>query len=505
MTLLAGMSVGLSLLAGGCGSSTPAWGGEAEAWVAAAGELAGTQGALGLVPFFSEDVVLDVRSLEGRDAVFTGRHQVIAGYLQDVLPAGSDRWHVQSPLFVDASGAGLLSTFDSEEAQGTPSVDHLAFIFDDIGPGAIEHAIYLMDSGDWRARRRSASVADGAEAVAGRWAGVWSEDEGRLPYIHDAEVTDSLVGVDLRGPDAIGNWRQMSPQVAWTVDTRSGGGLAVHPYSQDPDDANAPLDGVAFVAFGDDGQGCPGRQLIWLTVGDTGLIETERRFWALDDARRCFVTGDEPAGWWTDRVVPEPATAPYEDLETVTSTFTLTGQTTEIRNGTPTLLSLVQWALARFDRAGMGLPIVEWITFSRYSNYCTELDGLALPLDDDPTMAWALVMCMSEDEVCRTRDCNEYNVAEKRALLHELGHVWMEQQLSEATREAFVEFRGLASWNGHSVDWESAAAEHGAEFIAWGLLDDGYPMVELGLPPVDERREGFQLLTGRQPLQPWPD
>ena len=166
----------------------------------------------------------------------------------------------------------------------------------------------------------------------------------------------------------------------------------------------------------------------------------------------------------------------------------------------------MQWALARFDRAGLELPRVESITFTRFSDYCADLDGLAIPSEGDHRNAeWGVVLCLSEDEVCDDPGCARYNTAVKRTVLHELAHVWMEQFVPEPTKAAFMSWRGLQTWDGHATDWARSAAEHGAEFITWGLLGSGYAMVEVGLPSVDERVTGFQLLTGRQPLQPTAD
>ena len=141
-------------------------------------------------------------------------------------------------------------------------------------------------------------------------------------------------------------------------------------------------------------------------------------------------------------------------------------------------LALVRWAVERFEIAGLEPPVVE-IAFHRGLSGCGGHLGLAR---------------QGEVDVCTTL----VDACARRALLHEMGHIWLDQNLSDPERGRFLEVRGLHAWNDSSDTWALRGYEQGAEIMAWGL---GERILTPQIPdnkPIQLAR-GFELLTGSAP------
>ena len=87
------------------------------------------------------------------------------------------------------------------------------------------------------------------------------------------------------------------------------------------------------------------------------------------------------------------------------------------------------------------------------------------------------------------------NEMARRNLLHEMGHIWIDQNVSRAERDRFLELRGLRTWNASTADWEERGYEQGAEIMAWAL---GNRILTAQIPDNEAARlaAGFELLTG---------
>jgi len=99
-----------------------------------------------------------------------------------------------------------------------------------------------------------------------------------------------------------------------------------------------------------------------------------------------------------------------------------------------------------------------------------------------------------EVDVCTT----VVDAIARRALLHEMGHIWLDQNLSDSERGRFLEVRGLHAWNDSLDTWGLRGYEQGAEIMAWGL---GERILTPQIPdnkPIQLAR-GFELLTGSAP------
>jgi hypothetical protein len=87
------------------------------------------------------------------------------------------------------------------------------------------------------------------------------------------------------------------------------------------------------------------------------------------------------------------------------------------------------------------------------------------------------------------------NVMTRRTLLHELAHIWLDQNVTTSVRDRFLDLRGLRSWNASSDGWSLRGYEQGAEIIAWAL---GERILTAQVPSNGpaELELAFELLTG---------
>ena len=136
---------------------------------------------------------------------------------------------------------------------------------------------------------------------------------------------------------------------------------------------------------------------------------------------------------------------------------------------------LVRWAAGRFEGAGLEVPRVE-VHFHRDSAGCGGHLGFARS---------------GRVDVCTVL----VNEMTRRNLLHEMGHIWIDQNVSPTVRERFFELRGLRACNASTDPWEQRGCEHGAEIVAWAL---GNRMVTAQIPDNDpgSLAEAYELLTG---------
>jgi hypothetical protein len=138
-------------------------------------------------------------------------------------------------------------------------------------------------------------------------------------------------------------------------------------------------------------------------------------------------------------------------------------------------LRLVRWAAGRFEDAGLDVPRVE-IHFHPDASGCGGRFGYARN---------------GRVDVC-TILVNEMT---RSILLHEMGHIWIDQNVSRAERVRFLELRGLQNWNASAADWGNRGYEQGAEIISWAL---GNRILSAQIPDNEAARlaEGFEVLTG---------
>lgn len=493
------------------------WAHEVMPWMAEFELQMRTNGGLGALPFLSPDAVLDVRTVANYANYFEGLDAVVAYF--DAVTAGVDplvdRLVLASSPLVDPEGLVMPMEYDRSVRPGTPpSLPAYGALVLDIGPTGIERWVMLPSTDWWRddAPVGSSRPADVALSVTSAWVDAWSGDDGdrvRTLYGPGAIVADEISGIAVRGQQAIVDQWTVAPATSWSIVAR-GSSQAVYlwkpPYG--PRAPGAPDMAVLAQLDGSVVDGCPGEVAVWWELDEDARITKERRFRSVADSRRCAAPVDLPAGWWTGRPIPgRGASAAFEDLDTVTSRISHAGMTVAIHHGTPSLASLVGWALARFDLAGLRLPAVNDVTFTDFTDYCADVQGRTIrlpeqePLTDELLVGgWAIVLCFGEDDLYLDDGGATPSALAEYVVLHELAHVWVDQYVDERRREYFGEWLEVPTWADRSFDWDQRGGEWAASLVAWGLMDTPMPLFELGEPPIELRIEGFQLLTGRAPL-----
>lgn len=152
-----------------------------------------------------------------------------------------------------------------------------------------------------------------------------------------------------------------------------------------------------------------------------------------------------------------------------------------VRAQTETQASDFAWALDRYARAGMELPEVEaWVQSTR--------SGCAGPS----------LTLRSGFATWRDGRAVVFACAGRYTMLHELGHVFDRHALTDADREAFMQLRGVDSWQ--DGEWLEMGQEHLADVVAWGL-DETTARAGRTRPNDDASlAAAFELVAGVPPL-----
>ena len=140
---------------------------------------------------------------------------------------------------------------------------------------------------------------------------------------------------------------------------------------------------------------------------------------------------------------------------------------------------LVRWAFGRYEHAGLDVPPID-VHFHPDTSGCYGHLGSQLGSRVD-------ICVVIVSEIARD------------AVLHEMGHAWVDENVSATVRERFMRMRGLTAWNDQNVIWDERGFEHAAETMAWAL---GHRFIAPGIPDHDPDRltPAFELLTGGLPL-----
>jgi hypothetical protein len=145
----------------------------------------------------------------------------------------------------------------------------------------------------------------------------------------------------------------------------------------------------------------------------------------------------------------------------------------------------IEWALARFERAGLKMPTVS-ISVHGHKEPCGGNGGLYRPLETP------------EVHLCSSSTPNSR--AARLITLHELAHAWCENQLSDEQRASFLRFRGLTAWTDDRMPRHEWGAEHAAEVVSWGLMDEQIRIVRIEDADPAQLVPAFELLAHQSPL-----
>lgn len=234
--------------------------------------------------------------------------------------------------------------------------------------------------------------------------------------------------------------------------------------------------------------GCAAQLMVHLTL-DGQTISSEERLPTADTVRRCF--GDEAPGdgWWNSLTIPVPV-----DQQVTGSVVTGDGESITIVNGTPELESLLEWGLDRFALSGLATPRLASVTFGPIPA-CASAPGRVTETQDD---SLDLVLCTDVYAACLPdrASCTEFRSSDQLALLHELGHAWLIDNVDDQIQAEFLAVHGLSFWRDAAAPWHQRGVERAAETIAWGMLEERIELVRISNPPCTDIATGYELLTG---------
>lgn len=121
--------------------------------------------------------------------------------------------------------------------------------------------------------------------------------------------------------------------------------------------------------------------------------------------------------------------------------------------------SAIVAAVGAFEVAGLSLPEVE-IRFWADTSGCAGHQGLHRRFSDSRPDQINICSTVTNDLIPEIQD-----LAWEHTLLHELAHVWVDANVGETNRAAFMGHRGLTEWG--TGDWFERGAEQAAELVAW--------------------------------------
>ena len=147
--------------------------------------------------------------------------------------------------------------------------------------------------------------------------------------------------------------------------------------------------------------------------------------------------------------------------------------------------TILEWALRRYELAGLAVPPVAVDTHDDRSG-CDGHVAVFIPADPVP-----------EIHLCFDADAPE--LLRQRVVLHEVAHAWTHAHLTDDERSEFVRMRGLEHWRG-PARWFEQGTEHAAEIIAWGLLETDVGVLTVAPNDPVGLRDAFRFLTGVEPV-----
>lgn len=153
----------------------------------------------------------------------------------------------------------------------------------------------------------------------------------------------------------------------------------------------------------------------------------------------------------------------------------------------PAAEALIEWALGRFDEVGLELPALA-VTVHEDQDGCDGAAGMYRP-----GARPQLDLCVLEDPT---------SMPARLITLHELAHAWAETTLTDDEKQAFLDLRGLDHWTDRDTPRHEWGAEHIAEVVSWGLMDQKVRVIRIYDAKPEQLTEAFELMVGTEPLCP---
>ncbi|MDX1746178.1 MAG: hypothetical protein R3324_09600 [Halobacteriales archaeon] len=148
---------------------------------------------------------------------------------------------------------------------------------------------------------------------------------------------------------------------------------------------------------------------------------------------------------------------------------------------------LFEWAESRFSSVGLEMPAA-LVTVTPGEDRCGGNAGRYRPGD------------VPEVHICVDRD--PASKVSKLIVLHELAHLWAENRMDDSARAEFLAVRGLDSWIDFDIPPHEWGAEHVAEVLSWGLMDESVRIIRIYDASPEALTEAFGVVTGTEPLVP---
>jgi hypothetical protein len=180
-------------------------------------------------------------------------------------------------------------------------------------------------------------------------------------------------------------------------------------------------------------------------------------------------------------VTAAPARQEIIPAATTTTLATTEPASTTITAETAEQEESVARALDHFAEAGLELPAIAINIHSDRAD-CNGLNGY---LGGTEETGWIIHSCGVDF-----------------TLLHELAHAWDRHSLDDETRAEFLELAQADTWR-NTENWNLSGEEHAANVIAWGLMDERINQTRTRPFDYGSMLEGFEILTGGEPL--WMD
>ena len=363
----------------------------------------------------------------------------------------------------------------------------------DVGPEGISRQTELADPDTWgRAPRRCDDAV--AERVLDGYLAVWSGSGGAAGvYAAGAVVVDGATGRRAVGPQAIGAWAGELAGARGASSLQPLRGAAGRAWYVTCEPLGAP-DRMVLALQRADRRGCPIDYAADLRLDEAGRVVGEEWFTAPASARRCLAGEELQAGVWEDVRIPSPVAGPD------TGTLERPEQVISLANATPPLVEQLDWALDRYQQAGLRAPVVRSVTWvDRREGACRVVNGLAM---STATEGFAVTLCFDHRDACSGGfDCPTTKPWTRVVLLHELAHVWLAQNADVGVEADYLRHARLRHWARAETPYQLRGVERACWDVAYGLMDE--PRDD---PPSAETctwyDDGFRLLTGVDPLTP---
>ncbi|HSK55659.1 MAG TPA: hypothetical protein VK908_10400 [Jiangellales bacterium] len=392
--------------------------------------------------------------------------------------------------FIDGPVVAPLGSATSQP-QEVPR--HFAVLLE-LGQEGITRQTDLADLDTWgTAPRRCKDAA--AEQVLERYVRVWSGSGGaRGVYAEGAAVVDGATGRRAEGPEAIGAWAGELAGARGAPRLQPLRGAAGRAWYVTCDPLAAP-DRMVLVLQRADRRGCPIDYAADLRLDESGRVVAEEWLTSPASARRCLAGEELEHGVWGEVSIPSPVSGPD------TGTLERPEQVITLVNATPPLVEQLDWALRRYQEAGLRAPLVRSVTWvDRRDGACRVVNGLAMSTATD---GFAVTLCFDHGDACSGGfDCPTTKPWTRVVLLHELAHVWLAQNADAGVEVDYLRHARLKHWARAETPYQLRGVERACWDIAYGLMDEPRDEQPDGTEACGWYDDGFRLLTGVDPLTP---